>query len=381
MPRSQFPSSKLRYIRARLFNLARPSFWVTAIFLSVVGFVIKEYWSNPDFLRQGRQNSTPAQQTSGDSSLSEEDKAIAADIDNLPVLLNEGKDTIFPPRQDITQVAKEINRNRTVFNELVNRNRNAVAVPQPNSSTASSSTAVPRQNPFLTQAENLLQIGTLGFNPAINPTASNSSVPGTTATSSRVGILGNQINQNQTATTVNTPPVVNFTNSQNQANINQTNTGLQQSAFTQPIPVNNTSGINAINDATLPQINTIPQPIQTTISSSNSNNNNFVNQTLAPTTVPTPQTQFINPGVAYPQVSTTNTLPLNPYTNPVNTQTLPTTAVSPVNFPSNVTSTTPIVTNPYGYQTPQGMITTPNPGQPVNYVNMNPQQPVVRQRY
>ncbi|NJL09925.1 MAG: hypothetical protein HC908_06300 [Calothrix sp. SM1_7_51] len=148
MPRSQYPSPNLRFLRARLSNLARPSFWGTAIFLCVIGFVIKEYWSNPDFLSRGQQNSAPTQQNTSQTYLSDEDKAIAADIDNLPVLLEEGKEAFFPATQDMTQVSQQANRSRNTFNDLVNRNRNAVAVPQPNSNAYASSTAISRTNPF-----------------------------------------------------------------------------------------------------------------------------------------------------------------------------------------------------------------------------------------
>ena len=49
MARSRFGSRRLRYLKARLSIFTRPAFLVAAVFLSVVGFVVKEYWTNPDF--------------------------------------------------------------------------------------------------------------------------------------------------------------------------------------------------------------------------------------------------------------------------------------------------------------------------------------------
>lgn len=93
MPQRHYPPAYLRYLKARLWNLARPSFWGTAIVLSVVGLVIKEYWTNPDFLAKSQTNPVASPQQPVDSSLSAEDKAIAADIDNLPVLYNDARKT------------------------------------------------------------------------------------------------------------------------------------------------------------------------------------------------------------------------------------------------------------------------------------------------
>ncbi|NJL09926.1 MAG: hypothetical protein HC908_06305 [Calothrix sp. SM1_7_51] len=224
----------------------------------------------------------------------------------------------------------------------------------------------------MTQAENLLQIGTVGFNPAINPTNTDTTQPTTSANSSRIGILGNRTNQNQVATVSPLQAAINSTLSQNQAvSLNQNNQNNQNNFSLQQQPFATTNSVNNINGMIIPQANNIPQQIQTI------NSNNFVNQTLVPSTVLTPQTQPVNTGVAYPQASTVNSLPLNPYNNP----TLPT-VLSPVPVTSNVNSTIPVVTNPYAYQTqPSTTPTVPNPGLPNNYVNPVPQQPMLRQQY
>jgi hypothetical protein len=145
----------LRYFRARLLNLARPSFWGTAIFLLVIGFVIKHYWNHPDLLTHTYNNQqTPAEIN---SNLSDEDRAIAADIDNLPVLFKEiNQDAVVPATTiDKTQVKK----NKTLLDELNNKQQeqNKSNQSKLSQNTGKSSSKIKIQNPFVLQAESLLQ--------------------------------------------------------------------------------------------------------------------------------------------------------------------------------------------------------------------------------
>ncbi|WP_144052400.1 hypothetical protein [Anabaena sp. PCC 7108] len=92
MPDRNYPPAYLRYFKARLSNLLRPSFWGTGIFLLVMGIVIREYWINPDFFTKVQPKEIAAEKTA-DTSLSQEDQAIAADIDNVPTLLSDFEQT------------------------------------------------------------------------------------------------------------------------------------------------------------------------------------------------------------------------------------------------------------------------------------------------
>jgi len=149
----------LHNLQPKLWNLARPSFWGTAIFLSVVGFAIGEDRTHPDFFR-----SQPKQeQKSADSSLSLEDRAIAADIDNLPVLFYDFEHTDKTSTADTFANKSSRIDNKGRSEELGNTNSNLGS----NSAIPFGGVA-PEKNPFVLQAENLLQMKNWSGDRAIN---------------------------------------------------------------------------------------------------------------------------------------------------------------------------------------------------------------------
>jgi hypothetical protein len=151
MSNRPFNPTFLGNLKAKLWNLSQPSFWGTAIFLSIVGLVIREYWTHPDFLTSGQKQQVSSQKST-DSSLSVEDRAIAADIDNLPVLFYDFD------RADITSTAStpkkntKNNNSKYVLNDLGNNNSNSGL------KLANPAHVPILENPFVVQAENLLQL-------------------------------------------------------------------------------------------------------------------------------------------------------------------------------------------------------------------------------
>lgn len=164
MSNRRLSSPSFRYLKARLWNLARPGFWGTAIFLSVIGLTIREFWMRPDMLTS-RQSKPAATQPQTYSSLSAEDRAIAADIDNLPILAYDSEQTeesaldiaepISQPKKGIQNPLQEALKNQNNSNTIKSNSNPAVSTaPAP---------SFKYDNPFLTQAQNLLQFGnTLG---------------------------------------------------------------------------------------------------------------------------------------------------------------------------------------------------------------------------
>ncbi|BAZ41522.1 hypothetical protein NIES4101_74880 [Calothrix sp. NIES-4101] len=154
MKNRRYASPYFRYLKARLWNLTRPGFWGTAIFLSVVGLVIREFWAHPDMLTQQKSNST-AQQSESNSTLSNEERAVFADIDNLPVLaydFEQGVESI--PNPEVIAKPKKSDKNPL---EAALGKQNTAKETKVNSS-ATNSTSLPKfNNPFLSQANNLLQ--------------------------------------------------------------------------------------------------------------------------------------------------------------------------------------------------------------------------------
>jgi hypothetical protein len=83
--RPQVPASLRYYLRARLRPFTRPAFWASLSVLSLIGLFLWEAWQHPEWLFKNPENENPI----ADTTLSKEDSAVAADIDSLPVLMQE----------------------------------------------------------------------------------------------------------------------------------------------------------------------------------------------------------------------------------------------------------------------------------------------------
>lgn len=179
MSRRHFPPAHLRYLKARLWNLSRPGFWGAAIFLSVVGLTIREYWANPNFFTDWQKNQF-ATKVPDNSSLSEEDRAIAADIDNLPILFNTDSDKENSPPARTTRNTQntQAKNSRGGLLEVLNSKNQTSASSDKSKATVKEDDSAPTaklENPFLAQAENLLQLK--NFQSGSNPQGVNALTP------------------------------------------------------------------------------------------------------------------------------------------------------------------------------------------------------------
>ncbi|MCF2146387.1 hypothetical protein IQ276_007975 [Desmonostoc muscorum LEGE 12446] len=331
MPNRHYPPAYLRYLRARLWNLGRPGFWVTAIFLSVVGLVTWEYWSNPDIFVY-KQKKQVASQKPADSSLSNENKAIAADIDNLPVLFNDFDQATLSLTANTPNEKTEVKKSKGLLEDLINKQKSG------NDSKLKSGLGIVKpespptlKNPFIAQTENLLRTGTVDSNSqflGLNSLNGASETEGEQASSS-LGIgLTNQTNKNQNSVSIS--PL--------QAALNES-TDQKLSGFNGI----NTTGPNALGRVSdtgtrlMPPMNSLP------------------NQNSLPTT-------GLIPGTGY--TSTGTNLQLNPYSNLNSGQ-------SPVAPPVN--SVAPTNITPYSSQSPNQSVITPTTS--AGYGNYGLQQP------
>ena len=221
-PSNQLPAS-LRYLRARLRPLTRPPVWGGAIFISVVGLVAWEYSVNPDLLQSSEHNAV-TESKSNNPSLSPEDSAIGADIDSSPVLARE-------LNQASTPIAPVIPPKRITTKDLLELGTEKTTSPNDTQLTPStvSGTSVPAltpENPFLAQAQNLLQTGQLyGNGPSSgNPYATSTQInTGQTSGSSLGNGLPPAANQNQTGSNgplLNQAPIANPASTINQGSAN-----------------------------------------------------------------------------------------------------------------------------------------------------------------
>ncbi|HAZ47380.1 MAG TPA: hypothetical protein DDW76_22760 [Cyanobacteria bacterium UBA11369] len=85
--RPQLPASVRYYFRAKLRPFTRPAFWASLSVLSLIGLFAWEAWQHPELLFKNPEAATPT--PISDTTLSNEDSAVAADIDSLPVLMQE----------------------------------------------------------------------------------------------------------------------------------------------------------------------------------------------------------------------------------------------------------------------------------------------------
>ncbi|MBW4671783.1 MAG: hypothetical protein KME60_31260 [Cyanomargarita calcarea GSE-NOS-MK-12-04C] len=379
-----YPPAYLRYLKARLWNLARPGFWGTAIFLSVVGLGIREYWLNPDFFTQAQpKKQVASQQQPTDPNLSAEDKAIAADIDNLPVLYNDLEESV--PASTTTSVENtEAKKNENSFEELVRKNKAAISEAKANPNAGYTAPPSKLENPFLVQSEKLLQLRNfesegnfLGIN-SVNASSTQLSTVETSSGNS-LGLFNRNNYLNQNNPRVNAlQTALDQSKQQNQSTLNnkitpisslmQTSYGeatLMQgtnSVYNQPLDANTTLNTNTINSVSNPIGYT-----QSTLNNLPPSYNNFNNTETSGTNLsPNSYSTFNNT-----QVAPTVGIP-TPGISPVNSNIMSNTAPSYIQTPNQGAATNNISVGNVNYgntglqptQTiqPNASIPRPTPG-------------------
>ncbi|MER3492389.1 MAG: hypothetical protein C4323_08660 [Mastigocladus sp. ERB_26_2] len=317
----RYPPTYLRYLKARLWNLAKPSFWGTAIFLAVIGLAVREYWKQPDFFNF-RQNKQAEAKKTVNSSLSEEDKAIAADIDNLPVLFYDFTHGTLPSTATNVKQKTKVDNSNSILESLSKQKTTATDVNSNSGLKLVNPASTPKlENPFVVQTENLLQfkndhnsdqlLGVNGLTVSSMPT-------GAVQTSTNVGMgFTNPVNYNHHATVVS-PLQTALNQSTNQSSsLGSRTTSTQTNSLL--LPNQNLSSTTGLNGNAIAPVN---------------HSTNYPNQNFAPPAANIPN--------QYPNLSTTN----------VQSPTSAVTSITPTQ-PSNVT--------PYYTQTPsQSVVTSSN---------------------
>ena len=272
-------SPRLRYLRARLSIFTRPSFLAAVVFLSCLGFVVKEYWTNPNFLKLAQSQELTSQTPSSQSSLSDEDKAIAADIGNLSVLDYDKQQANIPITTNIDDGNKIRQQNEAQLNKILdlaqkNQKANQIKPNTPKSQTANT-LSTSQQNPFLRQAEDLLKFNLDSGN--TNATSNNFSPFSATQTpqsSLNSGINnGNSVNPQSAL-----QKAINESNQNKQAQENSaenTLTETQQNGQKAASPNSSTNQKPRLNQTdSLVNTNLFNQPLNNQPQNPNFNNNN-----------------------------------------------------------------------------------------------------------
>ncbi len=297
----------------------------------MIGLVTWEYWSNPDFFTR-KQNNQVFSQKPADSSLSAEERAIAADIDNLPVLFNDFEQATVSVTASTPKENTEIKKSKSLLEDAINKQKSADADAKLNPSLDIVNSTVPQNvtNPFVVQAENLLRAGTSDSNSQFlglkSSTAAASEQTRAVQTSSSLGIgLTNQTNKEQNPVFIS--PL--------QAALNQS-TNQKLSSFNAITPTQ-TNALGQVSNGGA----TLMLPT-----------NSLPNQNSLPST-------GLSAGTGYTPTGTN--LPQNIYSNLNGGQVLPNVAPATPVTPS-VTSAPPTNIAPYSNQIPgQNVVTPTNP--------------------
>ncbi len=385
LPRRQ-PPTQARYLRARLRTFTKPAVWGTLVFASVVGLGIWQYWTNPGLMRFW-ENKQVADSPNPNPTLSKEDKAIGADIDNLSVLnqeFNKGSTLATPsdPNENIESVGSKVD-------EATLKKLNAInSDPKFNASNQTPTPLVTSklENPFLSQAQYLLRNGSINNSESAPPLTANTSPILAGGNDPRLGMrLSNPTNQDQNTTPVSASGVFN----QSQSGIPKNNNTFGQTQFSNPRPYqvapatnNNSVGIsgsgeplNRLSPGTpynqQPALNSSAYNQQPVMNSSQSFYSNLINQSpqqlppSAPVSPITPTAPNLSP-LPIPVPTPASTVPIAPGVygaggySPYSNYGVPR-PVAPSNY--NNTLSTPAPSN-YNNSTSQ-----PIPVPPANYSN------------
>jgi hypothetical protein len=388
MKNRRYPPAYLRYLKARLMNLGRPSFWGTAIFLSVVGLVIQEYWANPNLFGERRDNGVTASDPLT-ASLSAEDRAIAADIDNLPLLFGINEQLSLPTPTNNPPDDKSKNS----LLDAASKQQSTEQKSKPITNSLNTLATSENQNLFVSQTQNLLRFGATDNNHLLGFKSLDSSAESTAANANSPVVGTGLVNQTNQIPNNNSPnsltTVVNPTNNQNLSTINRATSspinplsnssygGIIQTAPSNISPNQSFSPSTGLNSPT-----NLIQP---------TGYNNFNNsQSFSPSTGLNPSTNYIQPNTPNLQPGINNNLNVQPlssstglnarpgYIQPDSNNNLNNSQVSP----NQVQVTTPVITRtspiigPYTIRNPSpGVMTNTTPLVPNSYGNSIWQQP------
>lgn len=337
MRNRRYPPAFLRYLKPRLMNFTRPGFWGTAIFLSLVGLVIKEYSIRPSLLTGGASKPV-ATQPQPNSTLTAEDRAIVADIDNLPIL-NYDSAQVLEETLEAAEVNSQPkkNNNKNPLEEALSKQKTASEA-QANALKTPASTQK-TNNPFLTQADKLLQLTNVQQNNRFSSLNALNS-PSLQLVNTDLYSNSNQANTRRRDVTDDRRVTINpLEAALNQTNVNQNSQYLTNAYSTlSPLPTSLNQSFNS-NQSNI-----------SNITNSNFNSTNSFGQSLSVNTL----NRLPNQGFTQPYTPSTNLM-----TTGINS------ATNTTGFAQPNTSSASFVAQPTVTTSPQG-----------NYSNFNNNQPL-----
>lgn len=181
MPFSKQLPAPVNHLKARLRAFKRPMVWGPSVILLLIVFFTLEYWFNPQWF----ENTPGTANVEGgfNPSVSSEDGAIGADIDSLPLLLNQLNEAPSTPAPDQNQQPDKVATKPSLFSELL-KSGNPSATLNENSQSSNSLPASPTTSPLLSSTSGLPTQPLVGATPGLTSTSSPSAFSSSLLTSS-----------------------------------------------------------------------------------------------------------------------------------------------------------------------------------------------------
>ena len=369
--------ASLSQMRAKLRPLVKPQVWGTLAVVSGLGFGTWAYFNHPEWLAltENQQTVGPTNTASEtQSDISEEDKAIGADIDNISVLQKE----LSGVESTQLDANEETNKQENLFDEFINKRESAQNNLSVSSEKSTAEIEVP--NPLAIKAAEPFGKGSIF--PSGNSIGPQSNIP-STETSEKDPSSSNlptSVSGNSTASGVSPLQSAidrsNKTDNSSATENSDRTTSPLKSALDRNLgenstPSQNTNQLKQQDSTSNLSPNTIPG--QTTIPvSPNAGSNGY--STFPQSTYPSSSTV---PGTTgYNTPTDTNNNPPNSYTYLTQPQTVPTAPV-PAQANPSLTPTTPsnLGQSPFqnsisgnGYNNPGYNSNFSNPGLPASQV-------------
>lgn len=299
----KFPTS-VRYLIARLRHWTQPAVWAPLAVLCAGGLFIWEVSVNPERLSIDGEAAADSNNPDSISGLSAEDSAIAAEIDSLPVLVNQFNES----NSELNLFNSSAIKSQGLFEEIRDRR---LAIPRQSSAPKQAASSRFLSLPNLQNSA----VGTVNNNPQ------NSNLPSSNATSafglsgSAVPISGIKTIAPESAGTEATLPEVSGSGNSGKQNDNPLALSPLQAAMKKYIAANTsaTAAVKSTNSAKLldrppsPDSPTNPANLLPTAATTQAGANpvNFpatLSQLAAPTnTIINESQQFLNPAAKAPE--------------------------------------------------------------------------------
>ncbi|MBW4489428.1 MAG: hypothetical protein KME12_16705 [Trichocoleus desertorum ATA4-8-CV12] len=172
MPFSKQLPAPVSHLKARLRALKRPMVWGPGIILLLIVFFTLEYWLHPEWFDNTR--SATNVEEGFNPSVSLEDGAIGADIDSLPLLLNQLNGIAADEAEDASQKKNDKTATKpSLFSELLKSQGQAAS---PDGNLPNSNSAAPQSSPSssLLSASNVPGQPLVGATPGLTGIGSSS---------------------------------------------------------------------------------------------------------------------------------------------------------------------------------------------------------------